>query len=385
VADHVRKVKRRGKTRLVIDIPYKGPDGKALRYRRDAEVQTKAGAEAELRRRLAALAATGDPCAILDAQGRPVVAASPKSDACRMTFAELAKRYFAEYAPSQLKYSTRFTYEHSVNLHLIPRFGKMPVHEIDGAAVRLFDADLAKRGFSETRRRRLCIILRSMLRRFAVEAKILSEPPVFPKLHPKKKTIVTALTREQSIAVVQAAPKHQLGLTIAIYTGLRPGEIRGLLWRDVDFAANQLVVREAVVWGVRDKPKSGHERRIPLVTELREMLEAEFLRRKPKILDAVVLNARGKPLGNQTLGLAFKRAAKRAGLHGQWRLYDCRHFFVTELFRLGVGGPTVQKLAGHANLATTEIYAHVARVELEDAIFRLDKGGNGVVTRRKPE
>jgi integrase len=43
----------------------------------------------------------------------------------------------------------------------------------------------------------------------------------------------------------------------------------------------------------------------------------------------------------------------------------------TALFRKGVAAPTVQALAGHAHLTTTERYAHVARTDLKAAIARL--------------
>jgi integrase len=300
-----------------------------------------------------------------------------------MTLAVLAERYFAEYAPSMLKHSTAVSYGDVTKAHLLPRLGTTLVSEIDAARVRLLDSELAKAGHTEVWRNKIMSVLRSMLRRFAVEAKILADPPALPKLHKKKKTIITALTRDEINAVVQAAPKHRLAFTIGIYAGLRPCEVRGLLWRDVNLAENHIVVREGVVRGVRGTPKSGHHRKIPLTREVREMLQAEYDRRQPKSGDSVVLSSLGKPLGERTLYQAFKNAAKRIGLDGRWRHYDCRHFFVTELFRLGVGSPTVQKLAGHEDLATMEHYAHVARLELDDAIARLDKSGNPVVTDDK--
>jgi integrase len=67
---------------------------------------------------------------------------------------------------------------------------------------------------------------------------------------------------------------------------------------------------------------------------------------------------------------AFVRACRRAELKG-WRFHDLRHFFVTQLFRGGTPAATVQALAGHAHLTTTERYAHVARVDLRAAIERL--------------
>jgi site-specific recombinase XerD len=124
-----------------------------------------------------------------------------------------------------------------------------------------------------------------------------------------------------------------------------------------------------------------------LTKEMLAILRAERERLHPKPEDAVVRTRGDHEAHGPCIRKAFKRAAKRAGLDPKrWRLHDCRHFFVTELFRLGVGGPTVQRLAGHANLSTTQIYAHVAGVDLEAAIERLEGGlgaGNHLVTPRK--
>ena len=59
-----------------------------------------------------------------------------------------------------------------------------------------------------------------------------------------------------------------------------------------------------------------------------------------------------------------------------------RHFYVTSLFRARVPAPTVQRLAGHEHLATTQRYAHLAGIDLTSAVDDLDRllRGNSEVT-----
>jgi integrase len=186
------------------------------------------------------------------------------------------------------------------------------------------------------------------------------------------------------MAIFEATAKHhRVGVGLALFAGLRAGEILGLRWRDVELERGRLIVRESVSHGIRTTPKSGHEREVPLTKEMLALLQSEHQRLNPKAEDAVVLTRGDRVAHGPSIRKAFKRAVRKVGLDPQhWRLHDCRHFFVTELFRLGVGGPTVQRLAGHSNLATTQIYAHVAGVDLEAAIERLG-GGHHVVTPRK--
>jgi integrase len=82
----------------------------------------------------------------------------------------------------------------------------------------------------------------------------------WPKLHSTKRTIATALTREQSIAVVEGASPHGLGRALVISTGLRPCEIRRLVWRDVDLARDQLGAAWAVAPEATDVVTMGETR-----------------------------------------------------------------------------------------------------------------------------
>ena len=216
-------------------------------------------------------------------------------------------------------------------------------------------------------------MLRSILGRFAVERGYLSERPAFPKLPRSGRTIHTALTPEELERLFAATPSasHRRAFLLAAYAGLRAGEVRALRWKDVDLTARTLTVRLSRCNGATSTPKSGHERLIPLAEILHRELSTKTKAKKKRAPDALVsLTGRGKPWGQSGLLLAFKRACKRAGLEG-WRFHDLRHFFVTSLFRTGAPAPAVQMLAGHADLSTTQRYAHTSRAELTAAVARL--------------
>jgi integrase len=75
----------------------------------------------------------------------------------------------------------------------------------------------------------------------------------------------------------------------------------------------------------------------------------------------------GTPWSLAGLGKAFDRALKGAKLP-HTRLHDLRHFFISQCFAGGAGGPTVQKLAGHCHLAVTQRYAHTTEALMRDAV-----------------
>jgi len=375
----VHKVERRGKRRLIIDIRYTKPDGTPGRYRKDAEVQTLAAARAEDRRRLAALALTGSPLGALERNPTEPARHDEPPREPLPTFEAVAKDYLADYAVSRLKPSTRVGYEAVLNGFLIPRIGYKPIDTIDASTVRELDKELVDRGVKPATRRQMQSVLRSVLCRYAVEAGLLPDAPSFPRLPRSGRKISRVLTDDEVDRVIDVSKRNQrVAFLLAARAGLRAGEIRGLHWRDVDLRAGQLTVRESVCRGVAAAPKSGHERVVPLTSDLERALKESHRQDRTA---AVALNGRGAAWTEYSLLNAFRRACARAGV-GSWRFHDLRHYFVTGLFRAGVPAPTVQALAGHSELTTTQHYAHVVRTDLRDAINRFDRGvlGNDGVT-----
>jgi site-specific recombinase XerD len=97
-----------------------------------------------------------------------------------------------------------------------------------------------------------------------------------------------------------------------------------------------ITVRRAVSLGKVHKPKSGHERIVPILDEL----QVELVARGPFEINSIVAsNAQGKQWGQGGLYELFERIAKRAGLSNLSRfVHNLRHYFATALFRAGAHG-----------------------------------------------
>ena len=335
----------------------------------------------EERRRLAAVAAKGSPFAIVDEAVVKVQAEEAPPPVTGPTLGEVTDAYWNVYAPSRLKATSQCSYRAMCRTHLVPRIGHKPITAINAAVAREFDADLAKDGVGRPSRRQTQCVLRSIVCRFAVEAGYLTEAPRMPKLLPKSNKIPQVLTAEQAMQVIEAAewPQHRLALLLAFHGGLRSCEIRGLRVCDVDLEARVLRVRQAVSYGIVDTPKSGHDREIPLTDMLHEALAEAMAGRPPEALSA--LSTRGEPWGQCGLRELFQRLAKRVGITGS-TVHHLRHGFVSELLDHGVGAHIVKELAGHADLNTTERYAHARLKNMREAIGVL--GGLGGKGKPKP-
>lgn len=146
----------------------------------------------------------------------------------------------------------------------------------------------------------------------------------------------------------------------AAMTGLRQGELIGLRWRDVDFSARKVRVVSPFVRGEFADPKSTTSgRSVPLARRVADALtELRATTLYPRDEDLVFCHPEtGNPLDRAKLTRRFAKAIKRAEVH-RVTFHELRHTFGTRMAAAGVPIRTIQQWMGHADMKTTQIYAH---------------------------
>jgi integrase len=176
---------------------------------------------------------------------------------------------------------------------------------------------------------------------------------------------VRFLDESELEALIAAVPDDARGGTervvyvTAAMTGLRQGELLGLRWRDIDWAAGRIRVRQNYVRGEFGTPKSRRSSRsVPLADRVAGELDRHFQRSAYQQDDDLVFchPQSGEPLDRSRLLKRFKAAAKRAGVR-EVRFHDLRHTFGTRMAGAGVALRTLQEWMGHRDFKTTLIYA----------------------------
>ena len=145
---------------------------------------------------------------------------------------------------------------------------------------------------------------------------------------------------------------------LASRAGLRRSEIYWLSWADVDLNRGIVSVVPKAGWA----PKGKEQRHIPVPKDLHKHLQA--LHRK-KQTEWVI----GERPSKAVLSAFFQKISRKAKLKGN--LHTLRHTYASHLVQAGVPLYTVQKLLGHSSIKTTEIYAHLAPENLQDAVNKL--------------
>lgn len=176
------------------------------------------------------------------------------------------------------------------------------------------------------------------------------------------------LSLEELEALIRAVAGDDVGPTDAVLfrtaamTGLRQGELIGLRWRDVDWSAGVIRVRQSYSRGVLGKPKSRRsERAVPMADAVAQGIERHFQESRYTGDDDLVFchPHTGKYYVASTLLVRFKDALSRAGVRAV-RFHDLRHTFATTMASQGVPMRTLQAWMGHADIQTTMIYADYA-------------------------
>jgi integrase len=164
-------------------------------------------------------------------------------------------------------------------------------------------------------------------------------------------------------------PVLRVIILTAAMTGLRQSELLGLRWRDVDWTAQRIRVRNTFVRGeysTDGKSDLSTRRSVPMADRLAGELDRYSKRTEFRGDDDLVFAHphTGNPVDRSKITKRFKEACVEAKVH-KVRFHDLRHTFATRLAASGQPMRTIQEFLGHADSKTTQIYAHYAPSEHE--------------------
>jgi len=188
-----------------------------------------------------------------------------------------------------------------------------------------------------------------------------------PKL--RKSRPLPKLLGEKEVESLLAAPdttqakgiRDRCMLELLYATGMRVSELVGLTLANVDHQAGL----------VRVVGKGNKERLVPFGEEAERWMQAWLAVRPAKPVSPFLFAGRsGKVMSRQNFWLRIKLYAKAAGVSPLPSPHTLRHAFATHLLNHGADLRAVQMLLGHAHVTTTEIYTHVTRARLHDAVNR---------------
>lgn len=204
---------------------------------------------------------------------------------------------------------------------------------------------------------------------------IISENPTAKIDSPKvKKRLPQTLSSEDVERLLKAparkkTPKNLRDtalLTMLYSTGMRVTEVVSLKMEDVDLEQTIL----------HCPGRDSENRELPFDESTKDILTSYLSEGRPylakdKSEQALFLNHRGQQLTRQGLWLIIKAYAKEANLSKEVTPHTLRHSFAAHKLKSGSKLQEVQRLLGHANISTTQIYTQLTE---EDSDNNSDNG-----------
>jgi len=153
--------------------------------------------------------------------------------------------------------------------------------------------------------------------------------------------------------------KHRLIIKILYSSGIRLSELINLKRSDIDFDRNVILVRQG----------KGKKDRITLVSKSLQKDLLKYYSNYEFQTDYIFEGRKGK-YTKKSVQEVLKKIGKKIGI--KIHPHMLRHSFATHLFDSGIDIRQIQKLLGHSDLATTQIYTKVSNRDLEKIKNPLD-------------
>ncbi len=295
----------------------------------------------------------------------------------RMTVKEWFETWIEDYKKNQVKIGTIIAYTNYYNFYIDKYIGKRKMVDMRGEHIQRIYNGMLKEGRAVSTIKIISAVLNGCFKQ-AVKNGIIERNPVglatIPRQGETKARRVFSV-QEQEIFMKYAKESYLYNLfALAIRTGMRSGEIRGLKFSDIDKKNGVIhVVRTLKYEGgnqgfFEDTPKTKTSKRdIPLTQDMINIIEEQS---KKYCREIVFINGyifrldNGKPVSRERLQSEINRILKKMhneGVEFEYLTPHCfRHTFATRAIENGMKPQTLKAILGHSTLAMTmDLYSHV--------------------------
>lgn len=180
----------------------------------------------------------------------------------------------------------------------------------------------------------------------------------------KEKRIPSVLSKDEVKLLINSSKnqKSRLMITLLYASGLRVSELLNLKISDLNFNEKTGLVKQG---------KGRKDRMFNIPQNTIEELKGYIESKKKTNNDYLFTGKKGK-ISSRNVQKIVSKAAKKAGIEKDVHPHTLRHSYATHLLENGTDIRLIQELLGHADLSTTQIYAHVSKEQLKKVKSPLD-------------
>ena len=312
----------------------------------------------------------------------------------RLRVGQWLETWLDEYVQPSCKPLTLATYRSRARTHIIPALGNIKLTELNATHIQAFYNDLTRReGLSPKTVKNIHGILHKCLSQ-AVKLRYIAYNPAdaceTPRMEAREIKPLTETEISDFLKLIQDGEELCDLFTVALFTGMREGEICGLSWDAVNFRDGVITVKQQLQ---KEKKKGGvfyiattkndKARTITPAPYVMNLLRQVRLRQSEAALKAggawenkwnlVFTNPLGRYIVPQTALKRFKAVARQIG-RPDARFHDMRHTYAVASIQEGDDIKTVQSNLGHATASfTLDVYGHVSEKMKQESAARMER------------
>jgi integrase len=281
-----------------------------------------------------------------------------------------------------VKPSTVASYRSMLRTHLQPTFGTVRSDQLSGPLVEAWVAELADRFVDGTLSKKTVRNLLSLLDGILQWARrptrrYLAHDPLTDIEKPRCDRVEREFLEPEEVAALlrAARPPVDTIVHLAVFAGLRRGELCALQWKDITWGpGGALWIRRAISGSVLSTPKTpGSVRKVDVSQQTLAQLASHKLHYPPGKGDFVLPSETGSFIDPDNLyKRMFLPPFEAAGVR-QVGLHALRHTFASILINNGESIKYVSRQMGHASIAlTADLYGHLFAETSQAAMARLE-------------
>lgn len=281
-----------------------------------------------------------------------------------MNYAQWYSQYLQLYK-RKLAPKTRESYDQVTRLYILPAMGDVELEAVTPELVQLAINAAADRGGRQAQV--VFSVMHAVMRR-AYRSRLIGWNPVDAIDKPEHEQEQGKALSAADLQRAEQLIREDLSLSLALYAGLRRGEVCGLQWGDVDLPLGVIHVRRqrcrASGEMIIKPPKSrAGVRDIPIAPELLPLLKAAFkLRPSAWVVDVMP----------EQITRRWNSVQRIVPLSEHYRLHDLRHTYGSRLVLDGVNLRVVQYLMGHSKIdITMRVYSHCRASDAQKELRRV--------------
>lgn len=278
-------------------------------------------------------------------------------------FLEWFESWMNKSLKKKVKPTTFSVYSNMAQNYLIPYFGKIRIRQLNKQKIQTFVNILEEQNLSSGYIRNVFNLLQKGLKEAERLGFIDQDLLKYVKLPKMKMKPVHALSLNEQQNLERAALKLDecSAIILALYSGMRIGEISGLKWSDIDFEQEVIYVKRTVyrISDIKENNKKtiliegspkteSSKRAIPMSKNLQNYL----IEKKEKSDCDYVISSNGNCVEPRTINYRFKKLLKDADIK-DIHFHSLRHTFATRCLEQGANIASLSRLLGHNSAKLT--------------------------------